>query len=221
MLISPDKEKKLRQFLNMLLAKSRTMNLTSVTDTDAAWDRHVIDAMQLCPYVPTLKAKIIDVGTGGGLPGIPLAINYPQHEFILLDGTVKKLRFLEVVVEELQLENVQLCWGRAEEMGRRRDMRDQFDIAVSRAVAPLPVLIELCVPFLKAGGCMLAMKGAKSDEELRLSANALTELNVSIAAVHNLSATGSNESVIVELRKESATPDKYPRRAGIPKKRPL
>lgn len=221
MQIPKDKENKLRHFLQMLLEMNQCVNLTSVTDADTAWERHILDALAVCPILPTGTLQILDVGTGGGIPGIPLAVLCPQHAFTLLDATGKKIRFLESVVGELPLENTTLCWGRAEEKGRNPDMREQFDVVVSRAVAPLPVLMELCLPFLKTGGRMMAMKGGQAYEEIRASSNAFSSLNASLVAVHDRPPAYTGEGVLIEVRKDAATPEQYPRRAGVPKKRPL
>ncbi len=166
--------------------------------------------------------KLIDIGTGAGLPGIPLAIARPDVDVTLVDGTGKKIRFLESVVAELGLTNVTPLNARVEDVGQDPAHRGRYDIAVSRAVGPLPVVLEYSLPLLKLGGVMLAMKGPKAEQELRDSGDAMSLLGGGeVTVVEAYPESFDNELVIVMVAKEDATPSMYPRVSGTPKKEPL
>ena len=164
---------------------------------------------------------MIDIGTGAGFPGIPLAIMMPDTNFTLIDSLNKRIHFLEIVIDELQLKNVRLFHGRAEDYGKDNNFREQFDFCVSRAVAPLPTLLEFCSPFIKVDGNLLLYKSKKSEDEMREAKHALSELNCTISDICELWKDESIERYILNIKKYNQTPDKYPRRAGKPKKKPL
>lgn len=218
----------LGRFLAMLLEANETTNLTAVRDPAAAWTRHILDSLTLLPALADLPpgSRVIDVGSGGGLPGLPLAICLPALSFTLLEATGKKAAFLRAAASALALKNVEVVQDRAERAGQDRGertpsgrtpgRREAYDAVVARAVGPLPVLAELTVPFAKVGGRVLLIKGEKATEELESAANALHALK----AVH----AGTLETPtgrIVVLEKPSATPRTYPRRDGEPARAPL
>ncbi|MEM7622402.1 MAG: 16S rRNA (guanine(527)-N(7))-methyltransferase RsmG [Planctomycetota bacterium] len=242
----------LGRYLALLLEANKVINLTSVRDADEAWVRHILDALTLLPVVAGAAAdetaasttegdhpdtqsqarpiRILDVGTGGGLPGIPLAICVPHARITLLDATEKKCRFLEHVVSELGLANVTVVHHRAEaaahDRGRRIDsggiarregaLRASFDVVTARAVGRLATLLELTVPFARVGGLCVLVKGAKAEEELTEAKPTLHLLHASHAGTV---ATSTGNIVVIEKRRD--TPKMYPRASGEPKRRPL
>jgi 16S rRNA (guanine527-N7)-methyltransferase len=168
-----------------------------------------------------LQSPVVDIGTGAGFPGLPMKIARPELELVLVEATGKKARFLQALVEELGLERVTVLQGRAEELARESAYRDHFPLAVARAVAPLPVLLELALPFVAPGGHLAAPKGSAAPREVREAANALAELRGEIVSAERLELGDAPPQTLVLVRKTAATPDRYPRRTGIPNKRPL
>jgi 16S rRNA (guanine527-N7)-methyltransferase len=196
---------RLGRFLGMLFAANERFNLTRI-DRESAWSRHVIDALTLLAPIEGLEgvATAIDVGSGGGVPGIPLAIARPDIAWTLLEATGKKARFLEAVARKLDLPNVAVVHSRAE-TAARGPLREAFDLATSRAVGSLDGLATISIPFLRLGGVMLAIKGARAGEELAEAKQRLYELH---AAVVGEIRTETN--TIVAIEKQRKTPAKFP-----------
>lgn len=207
----------LGRYLALLLETNKSFNLTAITDPQEAWLKHVFDSLTLVPDLRALPAgeSIIDVGSGGGLPAIPLAIALPELRFTLLEATAKKARFLEQTAADLGLGNVRVVSDRAESFGQSA-ARETFAAATSRAVSRLPVLLELTLPLVRVGGLSLAIKGEQAALEVEESAEALRILRSCVEETRR-SPTG----VVVRVRKTAATPARYPRRAGEPKRSPL
>ena len=223
---------KLDRYLDLVLKANETTNLTAIKHREMAWSRLIVDSLTPLPGIPdgddddggegAPPLKLVDIGTGGGLPGIPLAIARPDVQVTLIDGTGKKIRFLESVVAELGLTNVTPLNARVEDVGQDPAHRATYDIAVSRAVGPLNVVLEYSLPLLKLGGTMLAMKGPKAEQELRESGDAMVTLGAGeVTVVDAYPESFDNELVIVMVTKEDATPSEYPRPSGTPKKEPL
>jgi len=209
-----------------LLADWNTrMNLTGDTNFDTSLDRHYTDS--LAPLIHrelfAEGASLIDVGSGAGFPGLPLAIARPDLQVTLLDSLMKRIHFLDAVVRELGLTNVQLVHSRAEDGGRDAALREHFDIAVARAVAPLPVLCELLLPFVKVGGRMICYKGPSAEEELQAGQKAAHMLGG--AAVQNipiiLPSQPDWQHCLLTCEKKVKTVRQYPRKAGTPSRSPL
>ncbi|MCR5059840.1 MAG: 16S rRNA (guanine(527)-N(7))-methyltransferase RsmG [Saccharofermentans sp.] len=217
-----------RKYAEMLKEKNKVMNLTSITDDEGIALKHFIDSLTIASYVDEEQSKIkgrkvslIDVGTGAGFPGIPLRINKPDLDLTLLDSLAKRLAFLEDVCRELGLENVKFVHSRAEDAGKDKKYREKFDIATARAVANLPVLCEYCLPFVRKGGCFVAMKG-KMEEELKDAEKAIGILGGKIETVKEFQLPGTDaDRTIVVIRKVKETPAGYPRQAGKPSKEPI
>ncbi len=207
----------LSDYLDRLLEANRAFNLTAITDAEEAWSKHVLDSLSLLPELKQLApgAAIVDVGAGGGLPGIPLALALPALRFTLLEATAKKARFLADTARALGLANVEVVPERAETFARGA-ARERHDVATARALSRLPVLLELTLPLLKVGGLCLAIKGAQAATEIAEAANALRLL---AARVEHTRRTSTG--VVVCVRKQGATPARYPRRPGEPKRAPL
>lgn len=217
----PGDIEKLGLYLALLLDANERFNLTAITDPNEAWLRHILDSLTLVPLILGLEEsqprRIIDVGSGGGLPGIPLAIVMPEIEFTLLEATGKKARFLDEVTSRIGLPNVRVICDRAETIGQdHKHHREQYDLVIARAVGRLPVLLELTVPLAKVGGFVLAMKGQKASEEIAEAKAAMHLLHCRVAETI---ATASG--VIVVIEKARKTPRAYPRRPGEPKRAPL
>lgn len=208
----------LGRYLALLLETNKTHNLTAITDPQEAWRRHILDSLTLLPLLAELPegSRIIDVGSGGGLPGVPLAIVLPALRFTLLEATGKKAAFLRSAASALNLSNLSVAQDRAERAGRSPEHREQYDAAVARAVGPLSVIAELCIPLVKIGGSVLLIKGQKADEELAASKKALHMLHALHAGTID-TPTGR----IVVLDKPRKTPAAYPRLDGEPKRCPL
>jgi 16S rRNA (guanine527-N7)-methyltransferase len=206
-----------------LVEWNQIMNLTAITDEIEFAHKHIIDSV-LLQEVIDLKTKesLIDIGTGAGLPGLVLKIVFPHLHVVLVDSLHKRISFLNEMIQLLDLEGIVAIQGRAEDMGKDNNYREKFDICVSRAVSQLPILSEYCVPFIKVEGHFVAYKSISTDEEIRESNYALSELNASIEGVIDIELM-SNEVLrrFVIINKLESTPIKYPRKAGIPQKRPL
>ncbi|MCG8512017.1 MAG: 16S rRNA (guanine(527)-N(7))-methyltransferase RsmG [Rhodospirillales bacterium] len=212
----------LSRYLDLLL--DAKMNLTAIRERDAAWRRLIVDSLTLAAGLEELPSgtKLIDIGSGGGLPGLPVAVVIPQLRVTLLEATGKKARFLEEAAGALQLANVRVVAERAETMGQMPEHREQYDIAASRAVGPMPVVLEYSLPLLKRGGRVLAMKGPKVEEELAVSGDALSILGGGdIAMIDAYPENFENELVIISVIKDHPTPKEYPRLPGTPKHSPL
>jgi len=211
-------------YLAMLIRTNQQFNLTAVDEPAQAWQRHILDSLTLVPLLGEIKPhdlevglRVIDVGSGGGLPGLPLAICMPKVRFTLLEPTGKKARFLESVVERLRLANVRVLCDRAEVLGQHRGVhRECYDVAVARAVGPLAMLAELLVPFVRVEGAIMAIKGAKADAELAEAGEAIETLG----AAH-VGTVETPTGRIVVLDKLTRTPRDYPRRDGEPKRAPI
>jgi 16S rRNA (guanine527-N7)-methyltransferase len=204
-------------YLEALLETNRSFNLTAVTSPDEAWSRHIADSLSLVPDLRELPAgaEVVDVGSGGGLPGLPLAIALPQLRFTLVEATGKKARFLEQVARDLQLKNVRVANERAEVFGQS-GQRGRYRAATSRALSRLPVLLELTLPLLELGGIKLAIKGEQAEAEVAEAARALNVLGGSMESMRR-TPTGT----VVRIRKVAPTPARYPRSPGEPKRSPL
>ena len=210
----------LSRYLDLLLDANQRMNLTRITDRAAAEVQHVGDALTLLPFLPAGPIALVDVGSGGGVPGIPLAIARPDARVMLVESTKKKAAFLKSAVAELGLGNVSVSEWRAEEVGHSNS-RETFDVAVARAVATLDWLAEWCLPLVKKGGKLLAMKGARAAEEVPAAAKAVKMLGGGPAVVHPVELPGSEHRVIVEVPKVIRTDKRLPRAATQAKGKPL
>lgn len=214
----PGEVERLGLFLAWMLETNKTHNLTAITDPEEAWRKHILDALTLLGPLSELPegAKVLDVGSGGGVPGVPLAVCMPKLRFTLMDATGKKVDFLRRVSAALGLRNVQVVQDRAERLGLERTHREQFDAVIARAVGPMATLAELTLPFARVGGLMLAIKGAKAGEEVEAGRKAIGILGGQVDQILE-SPTGR----IVVVQKRSATPRLYPRGDGLPKSKPL
>ena len=208
-------------YMNLLLEWNENINLTTITEPEEIIKKHFIDSLTIKKYIDN-NSSIIDVGTGAGFPGIPLNIVLNNNKIVLLDALNKRLNFLKEVIKQENLKNIETLHFRAEEAGKNKEYREKFDIATSRAVAPLNILVEYLLPFVKIGGKCICMKGSNIEEELENSKNAISILGGKIENMESftLPRTDIARNIIV-ISKVSKTPEKYPRKAGTPSKEPI
>ncbi len=202
---------------------NQKINITTITDSFEIDIKHFVDSITpLTTEFFKENIKLIDIGTGGGFPGLPIKIMREDIEVVLVDSTKKKVNFLADVIDKLGLEKIQAIHGRAEEMGRNTDYREKFDIAISRAVAQLNTLCEYCLPFVKVGGYFIAMKGPDVKEEVEEASNSIKLLGGKLidTKVIKLPLSDITHSLII-IEKIKGTPTKYPRGGGKPRKKPL
>lgn len=214
---------KIAVYMQLLEEWNRHMDLTAVTEEDETLDKHFIDSLTVLKSgFPGNAGSMIDVGTGAGFPGMVLAIACPELQVTLLDAQMKRLNFLQAVMDALQLKNVRLVHARAEDGARKKEHREKYDIAVARAVAPLNVLCEYLLPYVRTGGEMLCWKGPAVDQELETGKKAAAVLGGSIGSMTECAIHGRDwQHRILQIRKVAGTPGTYPRKAGTPKDKPL
>jgi 16S rRNA (guanine527-N7)-methyltransferase len=221
--ITDSQFKKLSQYVDLLKNKNEELNLTAITDMHQIWIKHILDSLMAVPFFEIKPGlQVIDIGTGGGLPGIPLAILFPSINFTLVDSVQKKITAAEEFARELNLKNVRCIASRAETLGHEKAHRDQYDLVLTRAFAPLRILIELTVPFIHFYGYVIAYKGPEYISELSQSQNAITKLQAESPRIFQYSLPEDmGDRTIIRITKKRTTPDAYPRRDGMPAKRPL
>jgi 16S rRNA (guanine527-N7)-methyltransferase len=226
--ISDDQINCFEKYYELLIEKNKVMNLTAITDKEDVIVKHFIDSIALISYLTDKgininnKLKIIDIGTGAGFPGLPLKIMMPDVKFTLLDSLNKRVSFLNEVIDELKLKDIEALHGRAEDYASDSKYREKYDICVSRAVANLSTLSEYCIPFVKEDGFFISYKAGESEEEINNSKNAIKILGGKINKVEEFVLPGTDASrVFVFIRKQELTDKKYPRKAGVPAKKPL
>lgn len=216
-------------YASMLKEKNKVMNLTAVDDDKGIALKHFIDSLTICPYIrneekranSSKKLTFADVGTGAGFPGLPVKISCPELSVTLMDSLEKRLKFLDEVIERLELKDCTTVHSRAEDAGRNKKYREKYDIVTARAVAKLSVLAEYCLPLVKVGGVFLAMK-AHSEEEEAEGAKAVALLGGTIEKTDTFKLPGTDmERTIIVVRKIRPTPARFPRKAGTPSKTPI
>lgn len=206
---------------SLLIEQNKTMNLTAITEPDEIVVKHFADSLTLLSVTDIPNgAKILDLGTGAGFPGLPLLIARPDIDLTMLDGTAKKLNYINATLERLSL-NAETLHARAEEAGKSPKYREKYDIVCSRAVAALNVLCEYCLPFVRVGGKFVAMKSAKAPEELELARNAISLLGGKVTDIKSLTLSDGGERNIIIIEKISHIPPKYPRVSAQIAKKPL
>ncbi len=222
-----------------LVAWNARMNLTAITEHDQVVVKHFLDSLSVVPVFARVIAsshdpstpslpdsaqdapRLIDIGTGAGFPGIPLKIVMPKLQLTLLETTGKKVEFLKHVISELQLDNAVAIQARAEDLGHDANHREQYDVAVARAVANMATLSEYALPFVRKGGVFIAQKGVDVEEELKQAGRALQVLGGRVREIVPVQLPGLEPRHIIVIDKIAATPETYPRRAGTPERKPL
>jgi|SRR5690554_3833014 len=211
---------KLLAYLDAILTINERLNLTAVRDREEAIARHLDESLELTPFIESIAggikgARLVDVGTGGGFPGVPLAAALPELRVELIEAREKKARAVEEALKEAGLPALPVHAERVETLGRG-ELRERFDIAVARALADLPTLLELTLPLVRVGGALLAIKGERAEEELSRSARALRELGGELRSIERIPS-----ATLLRIEKIAPTPKRYPRRPGEPKRSPL
>ena len=219
--INEEQINKFYDYMNLLIEWNKKINLTAITDYNEIILKHFVDSLTINKYIKE-NNYVVDVGTGAGFPGIPLKIIRDDINIVLVDSLNKRINFLNEVIKELNLKNIETVHARAEEFGRNKKYRQKFDVATSRAVANLSTLSEYMIPLVKINGRCICMKGKEIKEELKDSLNAIKVLGGKVENVEEfeLADNDINRSIIYIL-KEKDTPNKYPRKAGTPSKDPI
>ncbi len=210
------------QLYQLLAEANKSLNLTRVTGQREVMVKHFLDSLEVLAWQPRLQGKILDVGSGAGFPGIPLKIARPELEIALIDSSQKKVNYLQKTIISLGLSGINAWQCRAEDLARQPQWRESFDIVTSRALAGLNILLELCLPLVKVGGSVIAYKGPAWQEELEKADAALLQLKATLVESWPYDLPfAMGERVLLIFSKTENTPRGFPRRAGIPRKRPL
>ncbi len=219
--ISEQMVEKFEKYANLLIEWNKKMNLTAITEPREIAVKHFLDSLLTLNAVEIPNgAAVIDVGTGAGFPGVPIKIVRPDVDLTLLDSLNKRIKFLEALKDYLKVD-VKLIHDRAEEAAQEENLRECFDMAVSRAVAPLYVLLEYCMPFVKVGGVFVALKGKNAQSELGLAQNSIKVLNAEIFTQKSFNLVTENDRNIIVFKKVAKNSDIYPRNIAKIKKKPL
>ena len=209
------------KYYELLTEWNSFMNLTAITEHEEVLKKHFLDSLSIVKAVKMEDIHtVMDIGTGAGFPGIPLKISYPHLKVVLLDSLGKRVKFLNHVINELGLEDISAIHGRAEDFARQAEYREQFDLCVSRAVANLSSLSEYCLPYTRKNCLFVSYKSGKVEEELENAKRAISLLGGKVEYVSKFMLTDAGERALVVIRKEKHTPNKYPRKAGLPSREP-
>jgi len=220
--ITDDQLVSFQKYYELLIEWNQQMNLTAITEPNEVTIKHFFDSLTPSLYFNFTNQKMIDIGAGAGFPSIPLKICFPDLQLTLLDSLNKRLVFLEEVINKLNLNAVSLVHGRAEDIGNKLEYRQGFDLAISRAVAKLNIISELSLPFLKVGGKMISLKGSNVDDELKEAQKAIKVLGGQFEQKYFLELPENfGQRNIVIINKITDTPNKYPRKPGVPNKNPI
>ena len=221
MALSVEQCEKFYKYMDLLIEWNEKINLTAIVEPKEIVLKHFVDSLTIFKYLKN-GDKLIDVGTGAGFPGIPNKIYNENLDVTLLDSLKKRTIFLDEVINNLQLKNIRSMHGRVEEIAQNKQFREQFDVATSRAVAQLNILLEYLLPLVKVGGLCICMKGSEIDEELNNAKNALQILGGELEKIESFELPGTDmKRNLVIIRKTKNTPSKYPRKSGTPSKEPL
>lgn len=221
--LSDKQKQQFDSFYELLVEWNKVMNLTGITEYEEVNEKHFVDSLSIIKAIDLNDVdNLIDIGTGAGFPGIPLKIAFPHLKVVLLDSLNKRIKFLNTVIEELGLDNIETIHGRAEDFAKQAEYREQFDLCVSRAVANLSTLSEYCMPYIHTGGMFIPYKSGEIEEEVAGAKKAVHVLGGKIEEVVKFQLPGTEIGrSFVKIKKYQNTPKKYPRKAGLPAKEPI
>jgi 16S rRNA (guanine527-N7)-methyltransferase len=222
-ILSPRQLEQFEQYYQLLIEWNEKMNLTAITDKPSVYLKHFFDSLSPAFYYDfSQPISICDVGAGAGFPSVPLKICFPHLKLSIVDSLQKRITFLNELALKLELEDVAFYHDRAETFGRKEGIRESFDVVIARAVARMSVLSELCLPLVKINGTFIAMKAAAAQEELEQGKTAIKVLGGEIATIHQFTLPlEESERTIIVIDKKRKTPNKYPRKPGVPNKLPI
>lgn len=222
--LNEEQQEKISIYCDKILEWNEKINLTAIKDREMFRVKHIEDSLS-CIQLPEYDnaKRVADLGTGGGFPGIPLAIASPEKKFVLIDSLRKRLKIIDELCEELDIKNVMTVHARAEELGNDKEHREKYDVCVSRAVARLNVLVEWGLPLVKLNGAMIAFKGLKAEEEVEEAKKAIKILGGRLGRIYkySLESEEAQSHSLVIIKKENNTPKKYPRKPGKAKEAPI
>ena len=221
--LSDQQKKQFERYFELLVEWNEKINLTAITDKEEVYLKHFYDSIApiLQGLIPNETIKLLDIGAGAGFPSLPMKILYPQLDVTIIDSLNKRINFLQLLAQELDLDGVHFYHGRAEDLAQDKNFRAQYDFVTARAVARMQVLSELTIPYLKVGGKLLALKASNAPEELFEAKNALNLLFSKVEDNLSYDLPNGDPRYITVVEKKKETPNKYPRKAGMPNKRPL
>ncbi|MDV5973076.1 UNVERIFIED_CONTAM: 16S rRNA (guanine(527)-N(7))-methyltransferase RsmG [Streptococcus canis] len=221
--LSPKQKEQFDTYFKLLVEWNTKINLTAITEENDVYLKHFYDSIApiLQGFLSNDPVRLLDIGAGAGFPSLPMKILFPNLEVTIIDSLNKRISFLTLLAQELGLENVHFFHGRAEDFGQNKAFRAQFDIVTARAVARMQVLSELTIPFLKIGGKLIALKAQAADQELEDAKTALSLLFGKVIVNHHYQLPNGDSRYITVVEKKKETPNKYPRKAGLPNKKPL
>ena len=221
--LSDQQKKQFERYFELLVEWNEKINLTAITDKEEVYLKHFYDSIApiLQGLIPNETIKLLDIGAGAGFPSLPMKILYPQLDVTIIDSLNKRINFLQLLAQELDLDSVHFYHGRAEDLAQDKNFRAQYDFVTARAVARMQVLSELTIPYLKVGGKLLALKASNAPEELLEAKNALNLLFSKVEDNLSYALPNGDPRYITVVEKKKETPNKYPRKAGMPNKRPL
>ena len=221
--LSDQQKEQFERYFELLVEWNEKINLTAITDKEEVYLKHFYDSIApiLQGLIPNETIKLLDIGAGAGFPSLPMKILYPQLDVTIIDSLNKRINFLQLLAQELDLDSVHFYHGRAEDLAQDKNFRAQYDFVTARAVARMQVLSELTIPYLKVGGKLLALKASNAPEELLEAKNALNLLFSKVEDNLSYDLPNGDPRYITVVEKKKETPNKYPRKAGMPNKRPL
>lgn len=221
--LSDQQKKQFERYFELLVEWNEKINLTAITDKEEVYLKHFYDSIApiLQGLIPNETIKLLDIGAGAGFPSLPMKILYPQLDVTIIDSLNKRINFLQLLAQELDFDDVHFYHGRAEDFAQDKKFRAQYDFVTARAVARMQVLSELTIPYLQVGGKLLALKASNAPEELLEAKNALNLLFSKVEDNLSYALPNGDPRYITVVEKKKETPNKYPRKAGMPNKRPL